>query len=63
MIFQRAVDDELTEADHAALFLNRQALHHHHLEFTSPASGERVVVESPLPLELRGFLEEQGVEG
>ena len=62
MIFQRAVDGELTEADHAALFLNRQALHHHHLEFTSPASGERVVVESPLPSELREFLEAQGVE-
>jgi len=61
MIFQRAADDELTDEDRERLLLDRQALHHHHLAFTSPATGERVVVESPLPKELRAFLEEQAI--
>jgi len=61
MIFQRAADDRLTEEDHAHLFIDRQALHHHRLGFTSPATGERVTVESPLPGELRKLLDSQGV--
>jgi len=59
MVFQRAADDELTDEDRKSLLLDRQALHHHRLAFTSPASGERVVVESPLPEELRAFLDQQ----
>jgi RluA family pseudouridine synthase len=62
MIFQRATDDQLTEEDRMTLLIGRQALHHYRLGFTSPATGERVLVESPLPLELRTFLDEQGVE-
>ena len=62
MIFQRAADGQLTEEDHATLLISRQALHHHRLGFTSPSTRERVVAESPLPLELRTFLDEQGAE-
>ncbi|MDE0892754.1 MAG: RluA family pseudouridine synthase [Planctomycetota bacterium] len=62
MIFQRAADDELTEADHAALLLERHALHHHRLAFTSPSTGERVVAMSPLPTVLRDFFDERAVK-
>lgn len=62
MVFQRAVDDQLTEEDRSTLLLERQALHHHRLGFTSPATGERVIVESPLPTELREFFDQQGAE-
>lgn len=58
-IFERAADGELTDADHERLLLGRQALHHQRLAFTSPATGERVVVESPLPAELQAFLDSQ----
>jgi 23S rRNA-/tRNA-specific pseudouridylate synthase len=58
-IFERAADGELTDADHERLLIGRQALHHQRLAFTSPATGERVVVESPLPAELQAFLDSQ----
>ena len=61
LIFQRAADDELTDEDREYLLLDRQALHHHHLAFTSPATGARVVVESPLPGELREFLDQRAI--
>ncbi|MCH2102383.1 MAG: RluA family pseudouridine synthase [Planctomycetes bacterium] len=60
-IFQRAADDELTDADHAQLVIDRQALHHHQLSFTTPATGERVTVESPLPAALRALLDGEEV--
>ena len=63
MIFQRSVDDELTEADRERLIVDRQALHHCRLSFTSPATGERVTAESPLPSELRELLEAKGSQG
>jgi len=54
--FQRAADDELSARDRELLELPRQALHNHRLEFTSPASGERVRVESPLARDLALYL-------
>jgi 23S rRNA pseudouridine1911/1915/1917 synthase len=62
-IFQRATDDELTEADHEHLIIDRQALHHRSLSFTSPATGERVTAESPLPEELRALIDLPGDAG
>lgn len=38
--------------------LERYFLHAHRIGFTSPATGERVVVESPLPEDLAEWLEE-----
>ena len=40
----------------AVSFLNRFFLHAHRLSFTSPESGERITVESPLPGELQRYL-------
>ena len=37
--------------------LNRQFVHAYHLEATSPASGERIVLDAPLPPDLAGPLE------
>jgi 23S rRNA pseudouridine1911/1915/1917 synthase len=36
--------------------LNRYFLHAHRIGFDSPATGERVMVEAPMPLELEAFL-------
>lgn len=58
-IFQRAADGELTPADDEVLELPRHALHNHMLEFTSPKSGERVRVESPLAPDLQRYLDQQ----
>jgi 23S rRNA pseudouridine1911/1915/1917 synthase len=60
-IFLRAARDELTPADLAELELPRHALHNHRLDFTSPATGERRSVISPLAQDLRDHLER--VEG
>ncbi len=54
--FQKQSDGVLTPADIVQLELPRHALHHHRLGFTHPRSGERVVVESPLPPDLAAFL-------
>ena len=39
--------------------LNRFFLHAHRLTFTSPSSGDRITIESPLPAELYNFLDSQ----
>jgi 23S rRNA pseudouridine1911/1915/1917 synthase len=57
--FQRAADGRLTEADLRALRLPRHALHNHRLVYTSPGSGERVEIVSPLPQDLVRHLEER----
>lgn len=57
--FQKAADGTLTKADMRALEHPRQALHNRFLAFTSPATGERVTVESPLAPDLRRFLDER----
>jgi 23S rRNA pseudouridine1911/1915/1917 synthase len=54
--FQRAADGEMTLRDLELLELPRQALHNHRLEFTSPATGERVRVVSPLAPDLAQYL-------
>lgn len=56
-IFIHAAEERLTQADYDLLELPRQALHHHRIAFDSTTSGERVVVESPLPEDLEAFLE------
>jgi 23S rRNA pseudouridine1911/1915/1917 synthase len=56
--FQRGADGELTAVDLAVLELPRQALHNHRIAFTSPGSGERIEVVSPLPDDLAEFLED-----
>ena len=56
-LFQRNVEGSLTDEDRATLELPRQALHNHRLVFTSPATGARVEVVSPLPADLADFLE------
>jgi len=56
-IFLRDLAGELTEQDRAALDLPRQALHAHRLVFTSPKSGRRVEVVSPLAPDMREWFE------
>lgn len=53
--FLRHSADELTESDLADLQLPRHALHNHRIVFTSPATGERVEVTSPLAPDLEEF--------
>lgn len=55
--FLRHAHGELDDADQAALGLPRHALHNHRLAFTSPSSGERVQVTSPLAPDLRAYLD------
>ena len=47
--------DRLYGAKPAPALWNRYFLHAHRLIFTSPASGERVTVESPLPPDLTAW--------
>jgi 23S rRNA pseudouridine1911/1915/1917 synthase len=56
-LFERALDGELTRADMQELGMERHALHNHRVGFRSPASGEWVDVQSPLPADMREFLE------
>lgn len=51
-----AYQDDGWEVVADRLPLRRHALHAAQLDFPHPATGERVVVESPLPEELRAFL-------
>lgn len=57
MLFQKGADGTLDENDLRLLELPRQALHSHRIVFTSPATGERVTVESPLAPDLQRFLD------
>jgi len=56
-IFLRAAADESSQADLAQLMLPRHALHNHRLAFTLPSSGTRMEVKSPLPADLRAFMD------
>ena len=56
--FQKAADGTLDEADYRALGHPRQALHSHRIVFTSPETGARVEVVSPLAPDLQRFLDE-----
>ena len=55
-LFIRSAEDRLSASDHAELELPRQALHHHEVSFTSPATGQRITVRSPLASDLKAFL-------
>lgn len=55
-IFLRSGAGELTEEDLRVLELPRHALHNHRLAWTSPGSGERCEVTSPLAPDLAEFL-------
>ena len=56
-LFIRSAEGRLSSADHELLELPRHALHHHAIAFNHPQSGERIRVVSPLPEDLRLFLE------
>ena len=58
-LFLRDLHDELRPDDHAHLRLARHALHHHRLVVPSPRDGRPLEVTSPLPPDLRSFLDEQ----
>ncbi len=53
--FARAADGELTDDDHAMLQMARHALHAARLELTHPVTGDRLVVEAPLPGDMVEF--------
>jgi 23S rRNA pseudouridine1911/1915/1917 synthase len=55
--FARAADGELTEEDARRLELPRHALHSAQLALRHPMTGARLVVEAPLPEDMRAFWE------
>ncbi|MEM7306854.1 MAG: RluA family pseudouridine synthase [Planctomycetota bacterium] len=55
--FLRNANGELTDDDRRALGLPRHALHNHRLAFSSPTTGERREVRSPLAADLRAYLD------
>jgi 23S rRNA pseudouridine1911/1915/1917 synthase len=57
--FLRHAHGELDDADLVELGLPRHALHNHRLVFTSPSTGARVEVQSPLAADLRAYLQER----
>jgi 23S rRNA pseudouridine1911/1915/1917 synthase len=59
-LFLRHARRELDARDLARLLLPRHALHNHRLAWDPPSGGERRVVTSPLPADLRAFLEGAG---
>jgi len=56
-LFERALDEQLTRADMEELGMERHALHNHRVGFRTPATGEWVDVRSPLPPDMREFLD------
>ena len=56
-LFLKSARRELDADDLTRLRLPRHALHNHRLAWSSPSSGDRREVTSPLPQDLRGFLE------
>jgi 23S rRNA pseudouridine1911/1915/1917 synthase len=57
-LFLRGARHELDASDLARLRLSRHALHSHRLAWVAPSGGARREVTSPLPGDLRAFLEE-----
>ena len=58
-LFRRAIEGRLDERDRRSLELDRHALHHCRLGFTTPDGARRVEVESPLPPDLAAYLAER----
>lgn len=54
-IFARFAEFRLTDEDKRALRLPRHALHACHIRFPHPADGREMVVEAPLPEDMRSF--------
>lgn len=54
-LFARGADQTLSEADRTLLELDRHALHAQRLAFDHPSSGERIVIEAPIPQDLVAF--------
>jgi 23S rRNA pseudouridine1911/1915/1917 synthase len=55
--FLRHALGELGREELRSLGMSRHALHNHALTFTQPRTGERLRVESPLPADMRAFLD------
>ena len=53
--FARAADGELTDGDRAVLEMERHALHAARLSLPHPMTGERLVVEAPVPNDMAEF--------
>jgi 23S rRNA pseudouridine1911/1915/1917 synthase len=58
--FLRNALGELPRDELRSLGLPRHALHNHALAFVHPVSGARVRIESPLPPDLRAYLDARG---
>ncbi len=56
-VFQRYADGVSSERDLELLEIERHALHNHRLVFSSPSTGGRIAVESPLAADLRSYLD------
>jgi 23S rRNA pseudouridine1911/1915/1917 synthase len=54
-LFARGADGTLTEEDRGVLELDRHALHAERLALDHPITGARIVLEAPLPADLRSF--------
>lgn len=59
-VFLRAAAGDSSAADLEQLLLPRHALHNHRLVFQLPRGAGRQEVKSPLPADLRGFLDSMG---
>ncbi len=55
--FLAHIEGRLTPAARAALLIDRHALHAASLTFNHPRTGERIRVASPLPADLRAFID------
>lgn len=60
--YLRFIRDELTDTDRRALRLSRQALHAWRLAFIHPISQARILVEAPLPEDMRNLLNQQKMQ-
>lgn len=59
LLFEKALDDKLDARDWELLGLERHALHNHRIRFRSPATQTMVEVKSPLPEDMRRYLDER----
>jgi 23S rRNA pseudouridine1911/1915/1917 synthase len=57
LVFQRHLDGQLTAEDQRALGMARHALHNARVVFRTPDGGATIEVTSPLPPDMRAFLE------
>lgn len=55
-IFLRFIKEQVTPQDAAAMRIGRQALHASELGFSHPSDGHPMVVNAPLPPDMRGLL-------